>query len=97
MLFADDAMFYLIANDLNEMINNINDDLDNLYKYLSDNNKSVIFSNENVGSTYDNNVNILISSILWEQGTEIEYLGVVTDENPNMHCQKENLMGKMFK
>lgn len=52
------------------MMNNINDDLDNLSKYLYDNSmvinarksKFMIIRNRNVDRTYDNNFNIMLNN-----------------------------------
>ena len=87
-LFADDTLVYLIGQDVAEVINTINQELETLYKWLTQNGLSlntektkfmIIKSKFNTISNTNHN-GIFINGQRIEQVDQYKYLGVKVDE-----------------
>jgi hypothetical protein len=102
-LFADDTMIYVSGRDVCDMMNKINEDLNNIYKYLCNHKLSV---NENkckfiiIKNEYNvsgDNVNIEINNVKLERVQQIKYLGVIIDSKLKFHSYAPYLQNKMSK
>lgn len=88
-LFADDTILFFESENIGTLIQTINEELENLYKWLCNNSLSlnikktkcmIIKPKNNAIDTYNHN-GIIINSDKIEQVKEFKYLGVILDEN----------------
>lgn len=105
-LFADDTMIYLAGKDLVQMQQIVNNDLNNLFKWLCDNNLSINASKSKCclfGKKYSlkdvdlNNINIIINNQRIIPETQIKYLGVIFDSFLNFYAHSDYIMRKFSK
>lgn len=87
-LFADDTMLYISGENVSEIINIINSELANLYKWLCDNNlkvnidkcKWMILGKKNKLKKIILTDHVKLNNQTLEKVAEIKYLGVILDE-----------------
>ena len=105
-LFADDTMIYISGTDLKYMEDILNNDLENIFKWLCNNKLSIntektkfcLFGRKfKLNQIVPNNINITINNrnILPEK--QIKYLGVIFDHQLNFHAHADYILRKFSK
>jgi hypothetical protein len=100
-LFADDTLLYITGKDKNDMISKLNEDLDNIYKWLcinrlklnADKSVFIILNDKKQVPTG----NVIIGEYVLQRVSEIRYLGVVIDEKLNFKAHVEYVLNKANK
>ena len=99
-LFADDTLLYISGKSLEEIIPKLNEDLENLYRWLNNRklkangSKTKYMIIRTRQRSINENVILKLGESILEQVTEIKYLGIVIDKfltfrsNGEMICKK---------
>lgn len=102
-LFADDTMLYITGKNIKDMVNTMNNELENVYKWLCDNNlkvnidkcKCMVLGKKYKLKTSDNRYAIKINNEVIERVSEIKYLGIVLDEQLNFKSHVNYIIRKI--
>jgi hypothetical protein len=100
-LFADDALIQISCGDLGEGLHKMNDDLDNVFKYLCasrlslniSKTKFMIISNKTVSE----DIQLSINGEQLERVTEYKYLGIILDSKLSFNPLTDDLCKKLNK
>lgn len=103
-MFADDTLIYFMADDIVEVYNTINMELQNISRWLNENNLKLnlektkyMIVNNRYNVPNDDNFNISVDGYNIEKVSKYKYLGIIIDHNLSFNDHADYVLKKLAK